>query len=143
MVYYVSQIPRSLSIGSKGIAKNGSNTLEPYQPGDQAVPEQCQRELKRSSQNTHSQTDSGDVSKLIDCKGYSTLHRLLQVTKLVSRLMRLTKERVQQSHGSNVMESHSFTDIDRARTPWLQVAATQESEIPNLAVSVWSLQGFF
>ena len=70
--------------------------LEPYQPGDEAVPEECRRELKLSAQkDTHSlfiQADSGDISKLIDCENYSTLHRLLRVTKLVLRFVRLTKE---------------------------------------------------
>ena len=88
--------------GSLWLADAPLDTLESYQPGDEAVPEECQRELECSSQNTHSllvQADSGDVSKLIDCEGYSTLHRLLRVTKLVLRFVRLTKERVQRSRG--------------------------------------------
>ena len=71
------------------------------------------------------QTDPGDISRLVDCEGYSTLNRLLRVTKLVLRFMRLIKEKVKKSHGSNVMEPHPFTDIDKARTLWLLVSQAQ------------------
>ena len=116
--------------------------LEPYQPGDEAVPEECRRELKLSSQkDTHSlfiQADSGDISKLIDCENYSTLHRLLRVTKLVLRFVRLTKERVQRRRGLTVMDSSLYADTDKARTLWLQVSQSRLPENPRF--STWQYQ---
>ena len=91
--------------------------------------------------DTHSllvQVDSGDTSKLIDCDSYSTLHRLLRVTKLVFKFVRLTKDQVQWSHGSNVMESHPFTDADRSRTLWLLVSQEHLPEDPRF--SLWQHQ---
>ena len=103
-----------------------------FQGGSESVPEECLPELKCSSKkNTLSlvvQADPGDISQVIDCGRYSTLHRLLRVTKLVVRFIRLTKERVQRSNGSCEAKSDSSVDLDSARTLLLRAS---QAQLPN------------
>ena len=67
----------------------------------------------------------------MDCARYSTLHRLLRVTKLVVRFVRLMKERVQRSLDSSEIRVDSCTDVDKARLLLLQASQSQLPKIPR------------
>ena len=93
---------------------------------DAEVPEECHQEMK-SKKTAHSlivaQGQGPHIGKLISCENFSSLHRLLRVTALVLKFVRLLCLKVKKSNESAPIEG--LSDIDRARLYWLRDAQSQ------------------
>ena len=99
------------------------------------VPEECYVEMKRAAKKgTHNlmvSTTCGQIGELINCKVYSSFHKLLRITTLVIRFIRLLKElRRSQLPGQEQHSTvHSPSDAERARTLWIrEIQATLPSK---------------
>ena len=93
---------------------------------DAEVPEECHQEMK-SKKTAHSlivaQGQGPHIGKLISCENFSSLHRLLRVTALMLKFVRLLCLKVKKSNESAPIEG--LSDIDRARLYWLRDAQSQ------------------
>ena len=72
------------------------------------------------------------IRKVINCKDYSSVHRLLRVTDLVFRFTLLLKERI------HMQSSTVLSDIDRSRAMWIR--EIQEMLPSNPHFSSWQHQ---
>ena len=106
------------------------NTLNPNI--DEATPEECSVELRRTAKKpTHNLIVSANpegISNLIRCEDFSSLHKLLRVTKLVSRFVRLLQQRL-HTEGDRVNPQPS--DIDRARLLWVKQSQSKLQADPK------------
>ena len=98
--------------------------------------EECLQEMKRQDRNqvAHSLLVTRDcgLSCLIKCEDYSSLDRLLRVTALVLRYIRILKSRSQRS--IPIEGATTLCDIDQARLCWIQESQamlTQDVKFPS------------
>lgn len=106
---------------------------------DTKVPDECRQEMK-SKKAAHSlivaQVHGPHMGQLMSCGSFGSLHRLLRVTALVLRFVRLLCQKVRKSSESAPTDGTS--DIDRARLFWLRDAQSQLQQ--DSKFSLWKHQ---
>ena len=115
------------------------HALHAYGPVDESedvdaeVPEECLQEMK-TKKAAHTlvvaQECSPNIGQLLSCGNFSSLYRLLRVTALVLKFVRLLRHRARPA------DSHS--DIDQARLYWLKDAQSQLHQ--NAKFPMWKRQ---
>ena len=84
---------------------------------ENVVPEECCAEArytaKKTMHNLLVSASSGRIGNVIDCKDYSSFHKLLRVTALVIMSILVLKKRI---HMQSLTVS---SDIDRSRALWI------------------------
>ena len=92
---------------------------------DGELPEECRVEMKKGAAHTLVSAQDHDtrLSQIVPCENFSSLHRLLRLTTLVFRFVRLLRRKVRTS--SEVVPIDDPSDADRARLYWLRDAQSQ------------------
>lgn len=112
-----------------------------FQFDENTVPEECctevRRTAKRSTHNLVVTTDPGQIGKIINCEDYSSFHKLLRITALVMKFIRVLKD-IRASNEEQPSTSCPSLDADRARALW---AREIQARLPsNPQFSSWKHQ---
>ena len=91
-------------------------------------PDECCQEMKHKNV-AHSlvvaQVDEPHIGQLMNCEDFSSLHRLLRVTALVLKFIRLLRLKVKRTSTSEPDHSSTLCDVDCARLYWIREAQAQ------------------
>ncbi len=100
------------------------------------APVECAQEMK-SKRTTHSllapDGDGIHLGQVIQCETFSSLHRLLRVTAIVLKFVRILRRAVSSTDSAETM-----SDIDRARLSWIRESQAQLSKDGKFPV--WTRQ---
>ncbi len=92
------------------------------------MPEECRNEMKVKDQNALNKQSlstlvvhgsKNSLSDVINCKDYSSLERLLRVTAIVLKFVKLLKSRAKRENPPTTSEITS-TDIELAQVKWIK-----------------------
>jgi hypothetical protein len=105
------------------------------EPTSEELPEECAREMKGSATQLIAETcTSQRIGLLIQCDHFSSLNKLLRVTGLVIKFIRLISNR----NSKLSLNSISLGNVDLTRLYWIQ--ESQRPLIQDLKFSVWKHQ---
>lgn len=106
------------------------------------IPEECQQEMRRQSPGhtlTFIQIDGPRKGKLIDCGHYSSFRRLLGVTALVLRFVRVLRLKVQESRYQTSSDAPTaLDDVNQAKLLWIRESQARLPE--NSRFQQWRCQ---
>ena len=106
------------------------------------IPEDCRQEMKQGkvvSTLIVNQTGGPFLGRLVDCERFSSLRRLLRVTALVLKFIRMLRHRTHGVEDSVPKPAHlTASDIDEARVRWIRESQNQLPQDPRF--SLWKRQ---
>ena len=87
--------------------------------GSCSIPEECMKEIRSTHCNiTHASQTTLDLDKIICCRNFSRLQRLLRVTSYVLKFVEQCKSRIRTPE---VVEAElTAADINKAETLWVK-----------------------